>query len=311
VDAKLARSSAQDRIANALTVDVEDYFSVSAFDDIVSRDAWGSYESRVCRNTERLLQCFEDAGVRGTFFVLGWVAERFPQLVRQIAAAGHEIGSHSFSHRLVYDLTPQAFREDVRRASAAISAAAGVQVLGYRAPSFSITERSLWALDILIEEGYVYDASIFPVRHDRYGIPDAPREFHQITRGGRTLWECPSSTVRIGGVNLPTGGGGYFRMLPYAWTRWSISRINRVERRPAVFYLHPWEIDPDQPRLGASGLSRIRHYANLHKTEGRLKTLLSEFAWAPLAEVLTLEPLGVRRAEWSMGSAPTELHPLL
>ena len=310
MDANLPRSSPAARIANALTIDVEDYFQVSAFDAVVPRDSWASHESRVCRNTERLLQIFGDAGVRGTFFVLGWVAERFPHLVRQIAAAGHEIGSHSYGHRLVYDLTPQAFREDVRRAAAAISGAAGVQVLGYRAPSFSVTERSLWALDILIEEGYVYDASIFPVRHDRYGIPGSPRQFHQITRGGRTLWECPSSTVRVGGVNLPTGGGGYFRLLPYTWTGWGISQINR-EGRPAMFYLHPWEVDPDQPRIDAPALARLRHYGNLHKTEGRLKRLLAEFAWAPLAEVLALEPAIAPGANWSIRPAPTELQPLL
>jgi polysaccharide deacetylase family protein (PEP-CTERM system associated) len=283
-------SSPDTRVANAMTVDVEDYFHVSAFDQIVSRDAWSTYESRVWQNTERLLSRFEEARVRATFFVLGWVAERYPELVRQIADAGHELGSHGFSHRLVYQQTPLAFRDDLRRASTAISSAAGVPIRGYRAPSFSITARSLWALDVLLEEGYAYDASVFPIHHDRYGMPSAPRHFHQITSAAGTLWECPASTVRLAGANLPMGGGGYFRLLPYAWTRWGISRINRREHRPAVFYLHPWEIDPDQPRIGASRLAAMRHYTNLGKTEGRLKRLLAEFAWAPLGEVLGLSP---------------------
>jgi polysaccharide deacetylase family protein (PEP-CTERM system associated) len=273
---------------NAMTVDVEDYFQVSAFEASVPRSSWDSLESRVVANTDRLLDLFEQAGLHATFFVLGWIAERHPALVRRIAAAGHELGSHGFAHRLVYDQSPSEFREDLRRSRGAISSAASVPVHGYRAPSFSITSRSLWALDIIREEGFTYDASVFPIRHDRYGLPSSPRHFHAMERRGGTLWECPGSTVRLAGTNLPVAGGGYFRLLPYAWTRWGISRLNRREGRAAVFYLHPWEIDPGQPRLPGSRLSRFRHYRNLHKTDSRLRRLLSEFDFAPLGQVLEI-----------------------
>lgn len=274
------------RVLNALTVDVEDYFHVSAFADIVRPSEWDHYESRVCRNTERLLELFDEANVRGTFFVLGWVAERFPELVRRIRAAGHELASHSYDHGLVYDKSPEAFRADLRRAKSAIEDAAGVSVDGYRAPSYSVTERSLWALDVLVDEGYRYDSSIYPIRHDRYGIPSWPRHLHRVERPGGALWELPGSTVRRLGTNLPMGGGGYFRLLPYQWTRSGMARLNQVERRPAIFYLHPWEIDPDQPRLNAGLLSRFRHYYHLHETEGRLRRLLSDFQFGTVSEVL-------------------------
>jgi len=273
-------------IVNAMTVDVEDYFHVSAFEGSVSRNSWDSLESRVARNTDRLLELFDQAGVRATFFVLGWVAERQPALVRRIAEAGHEVASHGFSHRLIYDQSPAEFREDLRRSRAAISNAASVQVNGYRAPSFSITSRSLWALDVIREEGFVYDASVFPIRHDRYGLPSSPRHFHALERSAGTLWECPGSTIRLAGTNFPVAGGGYFRLLPYAWTRWGISRLNNNERRAAIFYLHPWEIDPEQPRLPGSYLSRFRHYTNLGKTETRLRRLMTEFPFGTLREVL-------------------------
>jgi polysaccharide deacetylase family protein (PEP-CTERM system associated) len=271
---------------NALTVDVEDYFHVSAFAAHVPRSEWGSYESRVCRNTERLLNLFEHVGVHATFFVLGWVAKRFPQLVREIQRAGHELASHSYEHGLVYDMTPEAFVADLRRARSVIEDAAGVRINGYRAPSFSITSSSLWALDLLVSEGYTYDASIYPIRHDRYGIPDWPRHIQRVQRPGGVLWEIPGSTVRRAGVNLPVGGGGYFRLLPYAWTRAGFRTVNETERRPAMFYLHPWEIDPDQPRIKAGAVSRMRHYYNLGQTESRLRRLLSEFRFAPVARVL-------------------------
>jgi polysaccharide deacetylase family protein (PEP-CTERM system associated) len=273
-------------IVNAMTVDVEDYFHVSAFQDTVPHSLWDRLESRVVRNTRRLLELFEQRDIRATFFVLGWVAERHPSLVREIAAGGHELASHGYGHRLVYEQSPREFREDIRRSRDVIAAAAGVAVHGYRAPSFSITKQSLWALDIIREEGFAYDASVFPVRHDRYGLPSAPRHFHALEQRAGTLWECPGSTVRIGGVNLPIGGGGYFRLLPYAWTRWGMSRVNSKEGRAAVFYLHPWEIDPDQPRLNGSLLSRYRHYTNLGRTEERLKRLLSDFRFASLSELL-------------------------
>ena len=270
-------------IVNMMTVDVEDYFQVSAFDSSARRERWGQYESRVERNTMRLLSLFETSGVRGTFFVLGWVAERFPRLVREIAAAGHEIASHGFSHHLVYEMSQAGFREDIRRSKFVLEACTGRPVLGYRAPSFSITSRSLWALDILIEEGYQYDASIYPIHHDRYGMPDAPRHCWRVDRRGGSIWEVPGSTVRMAGTNIPIGGGGYFRMFPYALIRAGIARVNQVEAKPVVFYIHPWEIDPDQPRLAASAVSRLRHYHNLDKAEGRLRRLLRDFAFEPVS----------------------------
>lgn len=271
---------------NAMTVDVEDYFHVSAFEGVVCRYGWERFESRVCSNTDRLLAMFEQAGLRATFFILGWVAERYPDLVRRIAALGHEVASHGYGHRLVYDQTPRAFREDVRRAKAVIEALAAAPVRGFRAPSYSVTPRTLWALDVLIEEGYRYDASIFPIRHDRYGLSSSPRHPYVVQRRNGSLIEAPASTVRCGALNLPVAGGGYFRLLPYAFTRWGIARINRVDLMPAVFYLHPWEIDPDQPRLRAGAISRFRHYFNLRKTQDRLRTLLADFRFAPLSSVL-------------------------
>ena len=269
-----------------MSIDVEDYFHVSVFDGIVPRSTWGDMESRVSRNTNRLLDIFDEFSVRSTFFVLGWVAERHPQLVRNISERGHEIASHGYAHRLVYDQTAAAFREDVRRAKQVIEDAAGRSVGGYRAPSYSITPRSLWALDVLIEEGYRYDASIFPIRHDRYGIPVSPREPFYVERERGALMEVPGSTIRFGPMNLPVAGGGYFRILPYRWTRWGIARLNQVERRAAVFYLHPWEIDPDQPRLRAGWLGSFRHYRNLGKTESRLRALLTEFSFGTVAALL-------------------------
>jgi len=273
-------------IVNAMTVDVEAYFHVSVFDGLVPRHQWDRMESRVCANTERLLEIFADSGIRATFFILGWVAERFPALVQRIADGQHEIASHSYAHRLVYDLTPAVFREDLRRSKAVLEQAAGVRVCGYRAPSYSVTPRSLWALDILIEEGFLYDASIFPIHHDRYGIPLSPRHAYVIRRECGQLFEVPASTVRCGVMNLPIAGGGYFRILPYAWTRWGIARMNQIDNKPAVFYIHPWEIDPEQPRLRAGLVSRFRHYRNLDKTESRLRTLLRDFRFSTLESVL-------------------------
>jgi polysaccharide deacetylase family protein (PEP-CTERM system associated) len=277
-------------IVNAMSVDVEDYFQVSAFDRIVSRAGWGDFSSRVVPNTQRILERFDRAGVRSTFFILGWVAERFPSLVREIAQAGHEIASHGYHHQLLYTLTPAQFREDVRAAKIVLEQTSGRPVIGFRAPSYSIVESSLWALDILIEEGYAYDASIFPIHHDRYGIPGAERHAHVIRRPKGTLVEMPGSTTRIGGVNLPVAGGGYFRLLPYAWTRWGIGRVNRLERKPVVFYMHPWELDPDQPRMSVGAASRLRHYAGLGRTSERLNRLLADFRFTSVAIVLNLEP---------------------
>jgi polysaccharide deacetylase family protein (PEP-CTERM system associated) len=277
-------------VVNAMTIDVEDYFHVSAFAASVSRDAWSQYESRVAANTDRLLALFADTGVRATFFVLGWVAERDPGLVRRIVAAGHEVASHSYWHQLVYDLDVETFRHDLRRAKHAIEDAAGVMVRGFRAPSYSLVERSLWALDVLVEEGYSYDASVFPIRHDRYGIPQAPRHAHRIARAGGSVIELPGTTAIAGGARVPIGGG-YFRLLPYRVTRWAVEKVNTVDLQPAMFYLHPWEIDPDQPRLQvASAISRWRHYNNLAATEPRLRRLLADFRWGAVEDVWPVAP---------------------
>ena len=280
---------------NVMTIDVEDYFQVSAFDRVVPRSTWDGMESRVVANTERLLEIFAEHQVTATFFVLAWVAERQPALVRQIAARGHEIASHGYGHRLVYELSPEEFRQDVRRARQLLEDAAGVPVVGYRAPSYSITRRSLWALDVLIEEGHTFDSSIFPIHHDRYGIPGTPRHPYVLRRPAGSLVEVPPSTVRLGTVTLPVAGGGYFRLLPYGWTRWGIARLNELEQRPAVFFLHPWEIDAEQPRLAATGLSRFRHYRNLHETEPRLRRLLSDFRFGPIRTLLDTQP---EEADW-------------
>ena len=264
-------------IVNAMSIDVEDYFHVSVFDGIVPRSQWDTMESRVVRNTERLLDIFDEFEVHSTFFVLAWVGERHPELVKTIAARGHEVASHGYAHRLVYDQTRAAFRDDVRRAKAILEDASGRRVIGYRAPSYSITPRSLWALDILIEEGYAYDSSIFPIRHDRYGIPVSDRRPYRIDRAGRSIIEVPASTARLGPLNFPVAGGGYFRILPYRWTQWGVNRVNETEGRPAIFYLHPWEIDPLQPRLHVGRLGRFRHYRNLDATESRLRRLLHDF----------------------------------
>jgi polysaccharide deacetylase family protein (PEP-CTERM system associated) len=273
-------------VVNAMSVDVEDYFQVSAFDHVVSRGDWAAQESRVVGSTDRLLEAFESAGVTSTFFFLGWVAERFPALVRRVAAAGHEIASHGYHHQLVYSMTESAFREDVRSSKSLLEDLSGRTVRGYRAPSFSITKDSLWALDVLIEEGYQYDASIFPVHHHRYGIADAPRHAHMLSRPAGALSEMPGSTVRVGRVNVPIAGGGYFRLLPYQWTRWGIHRVNTYERQPVVFYLHPWEVDPDQPRFEVPAATRVRHYTGLKSNMHRLQRLMEQFRFESVSSVL-------------------------
>jgi len=265
-------------VPNALTVDVEDYFHVAALAPTVPRDSWDSRESRVVSNTRKLLRIFEQFDVKGTFFVLGWVAERHPQLVREIAASGHEIACHGYSHRLVYEQPPKEFHEETLRSKKLLEDITGAAILGYRAASYSIVRQSLWATDILAELGFVYDSSIFPVHHDRYGIPDAPRIPHRMsTPNGSSIVEWPLATATVLGYQLPVAGGGYFRLLPYWLSRWGLASINRREKRPFIFYLHPWEIDPGQPRIAASRLSRFRHYTNLGKCEERLRRLLGEF----------------------------------
>jgi len=276
------------RILNALTIDVEDYFHVSAFDGPEKRHCWDQFESRVCANTDRLLDLLAQTSTLATFFVLGWVADRHPHLIRRIASAGHELASHGYAHRLVYNMTPAEFRDDLRRAKDAIASASGVDVRGYRAPSFSITRASLWALDVLIEEGYTFDSSVFPVRRDRYGLPGAPRHSHEITRPSGRIVEVPPSTVRVGGLTVPVAGGGYFRLYPYALTRRAINDLNVNERRPAVAYVHPWEIDPNQPRQAGSLLNQFRHRVNLDQTEPRLRQLLTEFEFGPLTTAIRM-----------------------
>ncbi len=272
-------------VLNALTIDVEDYFHVSGFADTVSPEQWDDLESRVEANTYRLLDILADAGVRGTFFVLGWVAERYPTLVRAIQAGKHEIGCHSYSHRLIYDQTPEEFRADLRRARIVIEDVTGEAVTAYRAPSFSVTRRSLWALEILAEDGFLYDSSIYPTHHDRYGIAESPLEPYRLSLAAGEMWECPPPVWRYLGYPLPVGGGGYFRLYPYALTRFGLRSINRTGR-PFAAYLHPWEIDPEQPRLPGRRLARFRHYLNLHRTEQRLTRLLRDFAFVPLSESL-------------------------
>jgi polysaccharide deacetylase family protein (PEP-CTERM system associated) len=272
-------------VLNALTIDVEDYYHVSGFEGCVSRAQWDDFEPRVEGNTERLLELLGSGGVRATFFVLGWVAERQPRLVRAIRAGGHEVASHGYEHRLVYRQTPFAFRADVRRARTVLEDILGEPVTAYRAPSFSITRQSLWALDVLVEEGVVFDSSIYPTRHDRYGIPGAPLGPYRIDRPDGSLWEFPPPVWRCLGYPLPAGGGGYFRLYPYALTRYALRAIN-ASGRPFAAYLHPWEIDPGQPRLRPGPLRAFRHYVGLGRTEGRLARLLRDFALAPLSEAL-------------------------
>jgi polysaccharide deacetylase family protein (PEP-CTERM system associated) len=263
---------------NAMSVDVEDYFQVQAFAGVVSPAQWGGFDCRVEANVERILAQFEAAGARGTFFTLGWIAERYPAMVRRIVAGGHELASHGFGHQPVYSLSEAAFREDVTRTRGVLEEIGGVAVLGYRAPTFSMGARTPWAHRVLEEAGYRYSSSIYPIRHDLYGDPQAPRFPHRIA--GTGLWEIPMTTVRVGGRNLPCAGGGYFRLLPYWLFRSGVQRLNAGEHKPAVFYFHPWEVDPGQPRMaGVSRLSRFRHYVNLGKMSGRLDRLVRDFAW--------------------------------
>ena len=274
------------RPLNAFTVDVEDYFHVAALASAVSRESWPARECRVERNTERLLALLGERGVSGTFFVLGWVADRYPALVRRIAESGHEVACHGYSHQLIYDQSPEVFREETARAKALLEDAIGGPVHGYRAASFSIIRSTLWALDTLIDLGFRYDSSIFPIRHDRYGIPDASPEPGPVSApSGRTLVEFPMVPANVLGMKVPVCGGGYFRIFPYWLTRAGLRQINgRGQTFP--FYLHPWEIDPGQPRIRVGALSRFRHYTNLHRCESRLHRVLREFPFAPMRTVL-------------------------
>ncbi|PKO80520.1 MAG: polysaccharide deacetylase family protein [Betaproteobacteria bacterium HGW-Betaproteobacteria-13] len=266
-----SRTASEKAIINALTIDVEDYFQVSALAPHFPRKNWDAVPCRVERNVDLILDLLDQRGAKATFFTLGWVAERYPQLVRRIAEGGHEVASHGYSHERASAMTPKAFLADIALAKAVLEDIAGKKVTGYRAPSFSIGMQNLWAHDTIAEAGYVYSSSVYPVKHDHYGIPDAPRFPYLLASG---LMEVPVTTMRLLGRNWPAGGGGYFRLLPYAVSRWQIARVNRDDKRPAIFYFHPWEVDPG-----------FRHYVNLSRTENRLKRLLGDFNWGRADEV--------------------------
>ncbi len=272
-------------IVNALTVDVEDYYHVSGFESKIPRAAWDSFESRVVPSTERVLSCLERAGVTATFFILGWVARKHPALVRRIDSAGHEIGCHSFWHRLVYQQTTDEFREDLERNRDAVEDTIGKRVRCYRAPSFSITKQSLWALDVLIEEGFTIDSSIFPTHHHRYGIIGAETVPHTIACRGGSIIEFPLPVWRGLGYPLPVGGGGYFRLYPYWFTRHALRAING-DARPFCVYVHPWEFDPEQPRLSGRWWQRFRHYVNIRRTETRFMRILKDFTFGTLSQAV-------------------------
>jgi len=283
-------------IKNYLTIDVEDYFHVSAFEKISSPETWGGRQCRVERNTDIILSILDEYDTNATFFILGWVAERYPQLTKKIAASGHEIASHGYLHQRVALQDRETYRQDIRRGKALLEDQIGCPVLGYRAPSYSITRQTAWAFDELVAAGFQYDSSIFPMQHDFYGIPDWPRFSGYAVKNGdnwiaadtpgeesMSIRELPITTLRFGKRNYPIAGGGYFRLLPYAVTRWGLSRINQREQQPFVFYLHPWEFDPEQPRMqGCSAKSKFRHYLNLGKTEHRFKQLLQDFSFEPI-----------------------------
>jgi polysaccharide deacetylase family protein (PEP-CTERM system associated) len=267
---------------NALTIDVEDYYHVEAFQSVIARQDWSRYEQRVYHSTLKILELLAVYGIKATFFILGWVAEQTPAMVKEIQAAGHDIGSHGYAHQIIYRQTPDEFSEDVRRSLQIIEGITGQKVLGFRAPCFSITKRSLWAIEILRSLGFSYDSSVFPILHDRYGIPDAPRQPYQIAGG---FWEFPMTTLQVLSKNIPTGGGGYLRMFPYWFTRWSIRKLNAMGQ-PAIVYLHPWELDPGHPNIKTSPLNHFRHYVNLEKTEPRLAALCNDFKFTSLRALL-------------------------
>ena len=274
-------------LVNAFSVDVEDYFQVAALAPAIPVESWPTREYRVERNTEVILKLLDEKRVRGTFFILGWVAEKSPQLVRRIAEAGHEVACHGYSHQLIYNQTQAVFREETCRAKRFLEDTIGKAVTGYRAASFSITRDSLWALDTLIDAGFEYDSSVFPIRHDRYGIPGASPELGRLAAPSqRTIVEFPMSAARFFGVQVPVSGGGYFRILPYWLTRAGLKQINEEAGRPFTFYLHPWEVDPGQPRVKVKAFSRFRHYTNLDKCESRLRRALTDFAFTTMREVL-------------------------
>ena len=275
-------------VTNALTIDVEDYFQVSAFAPYIRRDDWDTRECRVERNVDRILGLLDEQGTQATFFTLGWVAKRYPAMVRRIVDGGHELASHGYGHQRASDLTPQQLYEDVHRAKTILEDIGGQAVLGYRAPSFSIGTVNLWALDTLLEAGYRYSSSIYPVKHDHYGMPDAPRFAHEIRPG---LIEVPPTTLRLFDRNLPSSGGGFFRLLPYGVSRWMLQQVNARDAQSAIFYFHPWEIDEGQPRIsGIDAKTRFRHYVNIDRNERKLRRLLRDFRWGRMDRIFLGQP---------------------
>lgn len=281
-----AGDTVSSEVTNALTVDVEDYFQVSAFAPYIHRSEWNTRECRVEQNVDRILRLLADRSTTATFFTLGWVGERYPQLIRAIVDNGHELASHGYAHLRASDQTEECFYADVHLAKVLLEDIAGHEVKGYRAPSFSIGRNNLWAFDCLNRAGYRYSSSIYPIRHDHYGMPDAPRFAHAVG----DLIEIPATTVRSFSRNWPASGGGFFRLLPYGFSRWLLKRVNDVDGHPAVFYFHPWEIDPEQPRIpGITAKTRFRHYLNLHRMEGRLARLLADFRWGRMDRIFLTE----------------------
>ncbi|WP_071360881.1 XrtA system polysaccharide deacetylase [Massilia timonae] len=284
------RPAPGEKIRNAMTCDVEDYFQVSAFAPYIDRASWPTRECRVEANMERILALYERHGVRATFFTLGWIAERYPAMVRRIVAAGHELASHGYGHLRASDQSRAEFDNDIRSSKALLEDIGGQAVVGYRAPSFSIGHANLWALDALHEAGYKYSSSIYPIAHDHYGMPDAPR-FAFYPNGPDGLLEVPITTVKMAGRNLPAGGGGYFRLLPYALSRWMMEKVNREDGEPALFYFHPWEVDPGQPRPeGLGAKARFRHYVNIDRMERRLEQLARDFKWDRMDRIFLDKP---------------------
>ncbi len=275
-------------ITHAMTVDVEDYFHVAAFNKVIKPETWDQWPSRVEANTHKLLQVFADADIKITFFILGWVAERYPELVKAIRDQGHEIASHGYSHQLIYKQDPNVFREETAKSKQILEDLSQAPITGYRAASYSITRKSLWALDILAELGFTWDSSIFPTRHDNYGIPGSPEEPYKIiTSNGNSLTEFPLTTAKVFGQSVPAAGGGYFRQYPYALSRWLFERASLNQTKPQIFYLHPWEIDPDQPRVpNASWFSNFRHYTNLHRCLPRLECMIDDFKFGTISQSL-------------------------
>ena len=271
---------------NALTIDLEDYYHVTTFDQCITIDGWESMESRIEKNCEKILVILDEFKVKATFFVLGWIAERHPILIRTLYNEGHEVSSHGFHHQMIHQQTKDSFREDIKRTKMILEDITGSKIKGYRAPTFSINNSSLWALNILCEQGHSYDSSIFPIKHDRYGISNAPRFPHTINLNGTgTIKEFPPSTLRLLGVNTPIGGGGYLRLLPARFLSWGIRKINKVEKQPCIIYLHPWEFDPEQPKIPVKFTSRFRHYINLDTTERKLRHLISNFKFTTISKL--------------------------